>query len=401
MNYILSETNCEVKNKYKVCAFIHLYYDDSVYKYEHYIKNIPNQIDIVITYSNDTIFNDIKKLVSEIDNKCFLIKKENRGRDISAILVAGKDKLLEYDIVCFIHDKKSRDAILEQDTEAWIYSMWENTLSSKEYIENIISIFEREDEVGVLTPPLYLGNYFSSEYINQWGNDYEILIKLLRDTGVNILPTQDSLIRAYGTVFWARTDALKKLFSKKWVYEDFGDEPLPIDGTISHAIERSICFYAEDAGYKCHTVMTLKYADERMTQMQNALISSLDVVAKNLGCKNLNEIESFEEQKENLKTFCFRHRKICIYGAGVYGRDCKKILNIIGVSPIAFIVSSKEKNMDVVENVPVVDLSNYELDDNIGIIVAVSKTYRSQVLEILKNENRIKDNNLYIYKHIS
>lgn len=401
MNYILNETNFKIKNKYKVCVFIHLYYDDSVYKYENYIKNIPNQIDIIITYSSDAVFNDITNLLSEINNKYFLIKKDNRGRDISAMLVAGKDKILEYDIVCFIHDKKSRDTILEQDTEAWIHSMWENTLSSKEYIENIISIFESEDEVGVLTPPLYLGNYFSSEYINQWGNDYEILIKLLKDTGVNILPTQDSLIKAYGTVFWARTDALRKLFSKKWVYEEFDEEPLAIDGTISHAIERSICFYAEDAGYTCHTVMTLKYADERITKMQTALINSLDVVAKNLGCKNINEIESFEDKKENLKTFCYKHKKICIYGAGVYGKDCQKILKIIGVSPIAFIVSSKEKNEDVIENIPIVDICNTKLDDNMGIIVAVSKTYRTQILNILKNENGIKDTNLYIYKHNS
>lgn len=34
------------------------------------------------------------------------ILKNNRGRDISALLVAGREFFTEYDYVCFIHDKR-------------------------------------------------------------------------------------------------------------------------------------------------------------------------------------------------------------------------------------------------------------------------------------------------------
>ena len=43
--------------------------------------------------------------------------------------------------------------------------------------------------------------------------------------------------------------AMKKVFDKNWTYEDFPQEPLAVDGTISHAIERIYGFAAQAEGY--------------------------------------------------------------------------------------------------------------------------------------------------------
>lgn len=399
MNYILSSKNVKIKNKYRICVLIHLHYDDSVNKYRNYIKNIPEHIDILISYSNLEVFYQMQNIASEVKNKFIYIEKKNRGRDISALLVAAKKELLKYDIICFVHDKKSKNEIMKKDTEEWAYSLWENTLSSKEYIENVVSIFENDNRVGVLVPPLYFGEYFLAEYINQWGNNYNILVELLKETGVTKIPSKDSIIKAFGTVFWARTNALRKLFNRKWKYEDFDEEPLSIDGTISHAIERSICFYAEDVGYECHTIMTKQYADVRMQQMQNALFYSFDIISRNLGCKNLFEIKNYEKQKKDMREFCSRFNKVYIYGAGIYGKDCLKILQIINIRPSAFVVSSKKNYVSKIADIQVVELQKCELDGDTGIIVAVSKKNRSEILDMLTD--KIKQNNIYIYTHNS
>ena len=42
----------------------------------------------------------------------------------------------------------------------------------------------------------------------------------------------------YGTHVLVSSDALQPLFDLKLKEEDFPEEPLPIDGTIAHAIER-------------------------------------------------------------------------------------------------------------------------------------------------------------------
>ena len=70
-------------------------------------------------------------------------------------------------------------------------------------------------------------------------------------------------------MFWAKTDALKKLFEHGWKYEDFPEEPLPIDGTISHAIERVLGYVAQDAGYKTGVIMTDKIAAQLLVRVQS------------------------------------------------------------------------------------------------------------------------------------
>ena len=54
---------------------------------------------------------------------------------------------------------------------------------------------------------------------------------------------------AYGDMFWCRTAAMKKLFTKKWTYDDLPGEPVPDDGTILHAIERIHPFVAQSSGF--------------------------------------------------------------------------------------------------------------------------------------------------------
>jgi len=41
-----------------------------------------------------------------------------------------------------------------------------------------------------------------------------------------------------GTMFWARTAALKPLADLNLQWEDYTEEPIPIDGSMLHAIER-------------------------------------------------------------------------------------------------------------------------------------------------------------------
>ena len=56
-----------------------------------------------------------------------------------------------------------------------------------------------------------------------------------------------------GTMFWARSAALKPLFDLKLARDDYPPEPIPYDGTILHAIERLLPFVAQHAGYRVAT----------------------------------------------------------------------------------------------------------------------------------------------------
>ena len=79
-------------------------------------------------------------------------------------------------------------------------------------------------------------------------------------------------IAPFGSVFWFRVKALAPLFDHGWKHEDFPPEPLPQDGTISHAIERIYPFVAQGAGYYPAQAMSTDYAVARCDSMQHTRV---------------------------------------------------------------------------------------------------------------------------------
>ena len=92
--YIISkESSVRSEPCYEDTAvIICLYYGDSMEKYSGYIDNIPENIHVYIISSNEELYEPILEYIKKNKNrKIELIKKKNRGRDISALLVAGRE----------------------------------------------------------------------------------------------------------------------------------------------------------------------------------------------------------------------------------------------------------------------------------------------------------------------
>jgi lipopolysaccharide biosynthesis protein len=53
-----------------------------------------------------------------------------------------------------------------------------------------------------------------------------------------------------GTMFWARSSAIRSLIVLNLSWEDYPAEPLPYDGTMLHAIERLLPFIVDAAHYR-------------------------------------------------------------------------------------------------------------------------------------------------------
>jgi lipopolysaccharide biosynthesis protein len=82
-----------------------------------------------------------------------------------------------------------------------------------------------------------------------WSKNKEIAEDLAHQFGIKELPDRHFNFPV-GTMFWARTEALKPLLSKGFRWEDFPEEPLPYDGTVLHALERLLPFVAKKMGYQ-------------------------------------------------------------------------------------------------------------------------------------------------------
>lgn len=397
LNIILPlQTNSVLINE-KIAVVIHLHYLDTIEYYVRYIKSIPRQIDIYITVADSKVEKKVKSSVWEWRKDVHIIHKQNRGRDISAFLVACRKDILKYDYVCFVHDKKAKSDKFEEDIRMWIQCLWENTLGSEGYIINILDFFAKNPKVGLLVPPPPMSEHASAAYGDAWAKDFTLTKALVERMSLNCDIDSEKPPLTLGTAFWFRVDALKKLFEIEWQYEDFDEEPLKDDGTLSHAIERILAYVAQDAGYETGWAMTDRYAGERFEYTQSVLRRAFHRLNVSLGIGHISELNSFESRKAELLEFVNQYKKFYIYGAGAFGKSCFNMLKQEQKIADAFVVSDANKEVNNIQGVPVCSLANIELNEDCGVIIAVSEKYQQEIFRAIKVQSP-QFLNLYLYK---
>lgn len=253
-------------------AFIyHVYFMDLLEDTCHYIASLPEETDLYITSTEDKI-PQIREYMQQhgISHQATFIPVINRGRDVSALLVAACPVVLsgKYDVIGFAHDKKSsqnqENGHHGTESQGFAYKLMENTLGSEAYVKNILTLFAENPRLGQVTPPPpYHALYFAHTIPHDWGANYEITKELLEDRlGIHVplSPTKPTA-SAMGSCYWFRVEALKPLFEYGWKYEDFLSEgQMGEDGTISHAIERANGYICQSRGYYPAWVLSDRYA---------------------------------------------------------------------------------------------------------------------------------------------
>lgn len=281
LNYILplDISKTDIKKK-KVALIMHLYFEDLIEHSYEYASNIPDYIDVYIT--TDTEKKKEKILEVFKDLKCFSLKVtviENRGRDISSLLVGSKEFVKNYEYICFVHDKKTTQVEPQTVGNSFEYKCLENTIGSRDYINNVVNLFEDNPRLGLLTPPPPIHANYYGLISREWGSNYENTIDLSEKLKLKVdIDKNKPPIAPLGTMFWFRTKALEKLFDYNWKYEDFPEEPNKFDGTNLHAIERIYPFVAQDAGFYSSWVMSTKFAKIELTNLNYMLLELNKVI---------------------------------------------------------------------------------------------------------------------------
>lgn len=383
--YILSDSHSsftpEDKLLTSVAVAVNLYYEDTAEKYFTYLESIPEKIDLYIISSQQSILECARHRFKERDN-FFCLEKENRGRDISALLVAFREIALKYQFICFVHDKKSKYSCLDADVERWVDNLWGNTVASAAYVLNVLQMFERNAELGLLVPPEPIGEYLDSWYSNSWYGNYNMTQEIVKKLQLKCNLDKEKSPITLGTVFWARTRSIEKLVKVGWQYEDFLAEPLPKDGTISHAIERILGYVSQDAGYETGTIMTNTYAETFLLYLQDAMQDIAKFIESKHYIRTIYHVRQFDKQKESIMEFFQNNDKVYLYGAGMYGKKLLDIIRTYGLEPNGFVVTSGKKE-DRIKEIPVYELSEIKPTKATGIIIAVNFELQKELEEIL------------------
>lgn len=379
----------EFMDSANAAVIICLYYENNCKKYLDYIDQIPAEIPVYIVSSNEKLYPVVSQyIINRTDKRIELVKKKNRGRDISALLVACKDIALRYEYICFAHDKKGKSYIPEVEHEQWVDNLWGNTLGSSNYIVNVLHVLKTNKAIGLLAPPEPIGGVLSAWYDATWADDFELTRQLAEQLDLNCNLDKSKPPITLGTFFWAKSGAIKKLLKKDWQYEDFDEEPLKDDGTISHAIERLFGYVAQDAGYETGTVMRVSYAQKLLSYSQKYFSFSYKVLKKEYDIINL---ETFYELEEKVRAYCRSKEKVYLYGAGMVGKQWLHILWSQGCKPDGFLVTNMDSaSKPALEGIPIKRIDEVDDIEMAAIIITVSKHFLSEVEQELRKRGIIQ-----------
>jgi len=286
LNYVLPTKLAAVAdNPQKIALFMHIYHLDMMDTCKHYADSMPPYADIYITTSVEKLA-EVEAYFSDFGGRSVtVVQVENRGRDVSSLLIGLKPCAEQYDVVCFIHDKKSAYDKPYIIGESFAYKCYENVLANSVFVQNVLQTFEENPYLGLLVPPTpNHGSYFYLVGL-EWQNDYLATEKLAKKMKLNVPISDDKPpIAPFGTCFWFRPKAMIKLFEYGFTYDDFPPEPYQgQDGDLMHAIERIYPFAVQSAGYYTGWLLSDKFARMEITNLHKQLRDSNQTLFWNFG----------------------------------------------------------------------------------------------------------------------
>jgi rhamnosyltransferase len=244
----------------KIAIHLHVFYLDVFEKYIECFDNYSIDFDLFIT--TDTL--DKKAQIAsylqghKTDAKIKeIIVCENRGRDIIPWL-SIEEKLSTYDIAGHFHTKKSVFA------KEWIGITWQKELLDLLVcpINAIIEAFNANRNIGIIIPDIPHHLHINAPLSFYKEKPMQVIMDTLwekmkckKDIDFSELVT---VIMPVGDMFWYRPAALRPLFKLQLSANDVPPEPLPINDTILHSIERMHVYIAWSEGYDYRIVMPEK-----------------------------------------------------------------------------------------------------------------------------------------------
>ncbi|MFD2056928.1 rhamnan synthesis F family protein [Mesorhizobium calcicola] len=254
--------------KVAVCA--HIYYTDMLDEILALTENIPVPYDFVATTDTTEKKAEIEAALAKrpgVKNAIVRVIEKNRGRDMSSLFISLRDLLIDdrYDLVCRLHTKKSPQV---QSSRGNLFKrhMVDNLLHTRGYVHNVLDMFHGNSSIGLAIPPIFHISYPTMGH--SWFANRPKVEEIARLLKINVKFDESTPVAAYGTMFWFRPRALRKLFEHKWKWEEFNAEPDHLDGGLAHALERLIAYAAQDAGYTTQHIMCAHQAAHNYTMLE-------------------------------------------------------------------------------------------------------------------------------------
>lgn len=230
----------------KVAIVLHLYYADLWPELRAVLESLPVAFDLIVTTvpDRDELAADIRAAFPAATIRVL----ENRGRDVRPFLVLLEEGSLDaYDCVCKIHGKKTlRGAARNPYGEIGRRRLLFELLCAEGAMARAVERFERNPALGLLGPAVFrvagpkIAKFF-------WKDNREAMVRLMSRLGRTPADIEPDFFA--GTMFWVRPRALALLRAARLSHAFEADQGRT-DGTLEHALERTVSSLVKMAGYE-------------------------------------------------------------------------------------------------------------------------------------------------------
>jgi lipopolysaccharide biosynthesis protein/glycosyltransferase involved in cell wall biosynthesis len=212
---------------------IHAYYTDQLAECVVRLDRNEARPDLFVSVADTTGKSVAEKLLADYGGQVRAIKAfPNAGRDIGPFLTGFGDALCDgYDVVGHIHLKGSPHVENREIVTAWSDFVLDNMLGGDRggpMLDRILGQFTSDDGLGIVYP--------DDPHIISWTRNKAAARALAARMGHDKLP--DTFNFPVGTMFWIRSAALKPFVDLRLDWDSYPPEPVMIDGTMLHALER-------------------------------------------------------------------------------------------------------------------------------------------------------------------
>ena len=234
-------------NSQMVALHVHVYYPELLPELMTRLSRNILCPDLFISVTDEEarhlVINELKKYKGKVVDIKIV---ENRGRDIGPFFtVFGKKIMDNYEFTGHLHTKKTTDVKNANIGKIWYNFLLENLIGCESYAmtDRILAEMKNNSSIGMVFP--------DDPYIVGWDSNREFAEPIAKKMGIVMLP--ENFIFPVGTMFWARTAALKPLLDLNSQWNNYPEEPIPYDGTLLHAIERLFSLVLQLNTYRCVT----------------------------------------------------------------------------------------------------------------------------------------------------
>lgn len=222
-----------------------------VHGHFHYPELLPDLLDrlarnthpyrLVVTTTSAEKVVLLEKMLADRGSEGTVVLVPNRGRDLGALFTGVDDATLrEHDVVLHLHGKKSPH-VVEDVADRWRTAIWENLVGGKHaMLDRLVRAFADDPALGLVSQ--------EDPHLNDWDLNREHGEQLAARLGLDVaLPNH--LDFPVGAMFWARTAAIAPILDLGLAWDDYPEEPLRMDGTSLHALERIVPLVVRSRGF--------------------------------------------------------------------------------------------------------------------------------------------------------